>query len=199
MLKKKITKIAKQDAAALSRLYWDNYRRGRAQDHAYPSAATKDGWGPHNLKRYLGLSRAQSTMLIQCRTEVIGLNSYLRTINTVFHMFIRCPNLETPRRELFKALDHRDFNKMLSDQPEIAVDWAITHFDIPQFKSAKQDCRFNKPSIFSTLSADSVAHDAPPRCWLASKLPTMSTHGFLSLPYELRHQIYKLYYTTDEG
>lgn len=44
--------------------------------HHYPAALVKD-WVPASLKYYKGLSRAQSTMLLQCRTECIGLNDYL--------------------------------------------------------------------------------------------------------------------------
>ncbi|ENH72221.1 hypothetical protein FOC1_g10006596 [Fusarium oxysporum f. sp. cubense race 1] len=70
---------------------------------------------------------------------------------TVFHMFIQCELLATARRELYTELGHQDFYRMLSEKPEIAADWAITHFDIPQFEYAKQDSRFN--SVESSTSA----------------------------------------------
>ncbi|KAF5683586.1 hypothetical protein FDENT_7198 [Fusarium denticulatum] len=133
----------------------------------YRSAAEMDkaGWGPHNLKRYRGLSRAQSTMLIQCRTEFIALKPYLCNIKasdtpicdcgagpeTVFHVFIQCEMLATARVDLYTALGHRDFYRMLSEKPEIAADWAITHFDIPQFDYASLDSRFD--SVESSTSA----------------------------------------------
>ncbi|KAK1991237.1 hypothetical protein LX36DRAFT_561883, partial [Colletotrichum falcatum] len=39
------------------------------------------GWGRRNIKRYEGLSRAQSTILLHCRTGLIGLNACLHSLN----------------------------------------------------------------------------------------------------------------------
>ncbi|RKL51925.1 hypothetical protein BFJ70_g639 [Fusarium oxysporum] len=147
MVRKAMTKIAKQDSEKMSCKIWNRYCEERDPRHWQRSAAVMDkaGWGPHNLRRYRGLSRAQSTILIQCRTEFIALNSHLHWMRrsdtslcdceaadeTVFHMFIQCELLATARRELYTVLGHQDFYRMLSEKPEIAADWAITHFDIP--------------------------------------------------------------------
>ncbi|RBA20535.1 hypothetical protein FPRO05_07982 [Fusarium proliferatum] len=167
-VRKAMVKIAKQDSHEMSCKIWSRHVEERNYELSrFRSAADMDkaGWGPHNLKRYRGLSRAQSTMLIQCRTGYIALNKYLHWINayenplcdcgatdeTVFHAFIQCEMLATARIELYTALGHRDFYRMLSEKPEIAADWAITHFEIPQFECAKQDSRFN--SVESSASA----------------------------------------------
>ncbi|PNP76571.1 hypothetical protein FNYG_09990 [Fusarium nygamai] len=75
IVKKAMTKIAKQDAEELSRRMWSRHLEDCYDESPrFRSAALMDkaGWGPHNLKRYRGLSRAQSTMLIQCRTGSIA-------------------------------------------------------------------------------------------------------------------------------
>ncbi|KAG4272698.1 hypothetical protein FPRO04_10440 [Fusarium proliferatum] len=167
-VRKVMVKIVKQDSHEMSCKIWNRHVQERNNELSrFRSAADMDkaGWGPHNLKRYRGLSRAQSTMLIQCRTGYIALNKYLHWINayesplcdcgaadeTVFHAFIQCEMLATARIELYTALGHRDFYQMLSEKPEIAADWAITHFEIPQFECAKHDSRFN--SVESSAAA----------------------------------------------
>ncbi|KAG5801061.1 hypothetical protein H9Q71_014357 [Fusarium xylarioides] len=191
IVRKAMTKIAKQDAEELSRRMWSRHLEDCYDESPrFRSAALMDkaGWGPHNLKRYRGLSRAQSTMLIQCRTGYIALNAFLHTIKvsqpdqplpqrvntaklltmaqatdttlcdcgrgpeTVFHLFIQCDILALARRDLYTALGHRDFYRMLSEKPEIAADWAITHFDIPQFEDHKHDSRFNSVELSSSAS-----------------------------------------------
>lgn len=77
--KEAINKCAKQDAARRSAEIWDNYRRKRAAKHAdsaFPRALVED-WDPKSFQYYQGLTRAQSTMMLHCRTEFIGLNDFL--------------------------------------------------------------------------------------------------------------------------
>ncbi|KAF5646048.1 hypothetical protein F25303_5512 [Fusarium sp. NRRL 25303] len=156
-VRKAMVKIAKQDSHEMSCKIWNRHVQERNNELSrFRSAADMDkaGWGPHNLKRYRGLSRAQSTMLIQCQTSYIALNKYLHWINayeslvcdcgaadeTVFHAFIQCEMLATARIELYTALEHQDFYRILSEKPEIAADWAITHFEIPQFDHTALSC-----------------------------------------------------------
>lgn len=83
VVRKAMTKIAKQDAEDMSRRIWSRHLEDCYQESPrFRSAALMDkaGWGPHNLKRYRGLSRAQSTMLIQCRTGFIALKTFLHRI-----------------------------------------------------------------------------------------------------------------------
>ncbi|CCF34437.1 hypothetical protein CH063_06429, partial [Colletotrichum higginsianum] len=68
-----------------------------------PPPALQEGWGRQSLEYYKGLPRAQSTMLLHCRTGVIGLKSYLYSLNTAktkvcspsLHIDTRPPNCPT--------------------------------------------------------------------------------------------------------
>ncbi|SPJ72671.1 uncharacterized protein FTOL_02400 [Fusarium torulosum] len=106
-----INEIAKAQEETQPEQLWDKYRRERAQVHPHPTTAIEGTWGMHNKEFYGHLSRAQSTLLLQLRTEVIG-----------------------PKTK-----------------PEIATDWAISHFNLAQFESAKEHSRFRptvEPSLF---------------------------------------------------
>lgn len=61
---------------------WTSYRRQRAQERKHRTEATDDDWGPMAWSYYKPLTRAQSTMLLHCRTGVIGLNYYLFSIGS---------------------------------------------------------------------------------------------------------------------
>ncbi|KAM5359789.1 hypothetical protein ACJZ2D_014222 [Fusarium nematophilum] len=78
---KAINEKARHEAIAESARVWANHCRRSAQRvearGAFPCLAMKELWGPQSLQYYKGLTRAQSTMLLQCRTEVIGLNLHL--------------------------------------------------------------------------------------------------------------------------
>lgn len=82
-------------------------------------------WGVGGVGRHIGLPRALSSLLVQARTEAIGLRDFLARRGvpdvsllcacgereTVEHVFLHCPNLARPaafprsRRELREALD----------------------------------------------------------------------------------------------
>lgn len=74
---KAINACAKREATMQNAREWDDYRRRRAQRHEDLPLVVEDDWGPQSLRSYRGLTRAQSTILLQCRTEVIGLDSML--------------------------------------------------------------------------------------------------------------------------
>lgn len=61
---------------------WKAYVIKKSNNRSYIPTAYKDGWGPQSLKYYRHLDRAESTMLIQCRTGAIGLNSWLNKMNS---------------------------------------------------------------------------------------------------------------------
>ncbi|KAF5637881.1 hypothetical protein F52700_4584 [Fusarium sp. NRRL 52700] len=183
IVRKAMTKIAKEDTEAISRWMWSRHLEDRYREnprHRNAAEMDKAGWGPHNLKRYRGLSRAQSTMLIQCRTEFIGLKSHLYAIKasdtplcdcgqgpqTVFHVFIQCERLAMARLDLYTALGHKDFYRMLSEKPEIAADWAITYFDIPQFEEARLDSRFDSVESSSTSTSQPLNVLDELKAWL---------------------------------
>ncbi|EXF75106.1 hypothetical protein CFIO01_06716 [Colletotrichum fioriniae PJ7] len=124
-----VTQYIKHQAKALSTSLWRAYlfeRTGSKTAHRGLSGkpvAMSSPWGPNNFKRYRGLSRAQSTILFQCRTGFIGLNSYLHprklaetsmcpcglAKHTVEHLFFDCPLLLKERRNLpIKSFAHTD-------------------------------------------------------------------------------------------
>ncbi|EQB55563.1 hypothetical protein CGLO_04499 [Colletotrichum gloeosporioides Cg-14] len=81
--------------------------------HCHP-LATRGDWGASNLKRHQHLTRVESTIILHCRTGLIGLNSYLyrrkladspmcpcgTNTHTVEHLFFECPLLANARRNL---------------------------------------------------------------------------------------------------
>ncbi|KAF4901311.1 RNA-directed DNA polymerase from mobile element jockey, partial [Colletotrichum viniferum] len=83
-----VNRYIRAQAALLSEHLWKAYR-----DRPRPSrtvayglrgrpVAAEGKWGAFNLKRYKGLSRAQSSILIQCRTGYIGLKAFLHPKNS---------------------------------------------------------------------------------------------------------------------
>ncbi|RFN48513.1 hypothetical protein FIE12Z_7259 [Fusarium flagelliforme] len=119
-------------------------------------AIIDETWGRSSLEYYNGLTRAQSTMLLQCRTEFIGLAGHLFTIGkskspdcpcgdgrqTPFHCFVRCRNLDNFRHALYLKLGHINYKDLLTTHGKIAAQWAIAYFDIEQFDRvrAKASC-----------------------------------------------------------
>lgn len=94
MDEKKRTKLIKNYAHHLAtgdcKKGWMDYVQKRRAERALNAknnsrlklpAALTEGWGRKSLGFYRDLSRAQSTMLLHCRTEVIGLNAHLNKIS----------------------------------------------------------------------------------------------------------------------
>ncbi|KAF5651319.1 hypothetical protein F25303_4148 [Fusarium sp. NRRL 25303] len=164
-----VNRLAQKHATRWNSELWDNYRRQRAAQHPkqHRPLALEEAWGPQSLGYYNGLSRGQSTMLLQCRAEFIGLNYFLNGIGgkrqspqaqapgtrsvesleaamesipatcpcghvrqTVFHMFIECPDLRVARRQLEDNVGTLDFKQLLTSHGTVAADWAITHFKL---------------------------------------------------------------------
>ncbi|RYP82468.1 hypothetical protein DL769_001661 [Monosporascus sp. CRB-8-3] len=142
-----INKCALQHAAdSMSRL-WNDYRRRYANrlDKPRPrTAALEEEWGPQSYLYYEGLSRAQSTMLLHCRTGYIGLRAYLHSIkvesidsdrcpcgtgrHTVEHLFFHCPNLAAFQSEYSHKVNHGDLRTLLTKDASVATQWAICEF-----------------------------------------------------------------------
>ncbi|KAG5757117.1 hypothetical protein H9Q72_014431 [Fusarium xylarioides] len=146
-----IDKAARQLATAAMCKRWDDYRRQEAQN-PHRTSVILGSWGRENRKRYLNLSRAQSTMLIQCRTEMIRLNNYQFTIRkastwecpcgngtqTAYHMFMVCDLLDAARHRLRAHLRYDfHFPKLMDEDADVATQWAIVNFDLPEYKWPK--------------------------------------------------------------
>ncbi|KAF9774759.1 hypothetical protein IL306_007208 [Fusarium sp. DS 682] len=78
-----IKRQAVRQAADRSARAWIRYRHERAKIHGsiYHPAAIEEQWGPQSLAYYKGMTRPESTLGLQLRTEFIGLNGYLNKCN----------------------------------------------------------------------------------------------------------------------
>ncbi|KAG7064329.1 zinc knuckle [Colletotrichum scovillei] len=136
-----------------SSLAWDRYRNdrsGKVRNINRSTPALKENWGPESLKYYQGLTRAQSSMLFQCRSGVIGLNGYLFSLKanlvethrcrcghpmqTAEHLFAHCKQLAFERSRLRKHVGVINFDLLVTTEANMATAWAIRHFDIAQFR-----------------------------------------------------------------
>ncbi|OBR05322.1 Zinc knuckle [Colletotrichum higginsianum IMI 349063] len=122
-----INDYAERQASTMSGMLWDQYlnRRNKASRTLFNvrPVAAKGEWRKENLECYEGLKKAQSTILIQCRTGVIGLNSFLKQVklsetdmcpcgtgvHTVSHLLYKCPSLAEARVHL--PLFNKNLNK----------------------------------------------------------------------------------------
>lgn len=102
---------------------------------------------------YEGLSKAEATALFLLRTEVIGLNAWLASVqvpgilprcacgwraHTVRHVLLHCPYYD--RTELPHEAGTEDLYTMLSqpDSARIAAKWLIQQNVMEQFRTAKE-------------------------------------------------------------
>ncbi|OBS17648.1 hypothetical protein FPOA_09383 [Fusarium poae] len=137
-----------------------------------PPIAMKCDKGYRSLKHYQGFTRPEATLALQLRTECIGLNWYLSTIKarrdvridgsdvvdrqlitpectcgyrnqTVYHMFMRCPNLNEARAQLFEYTGREvDMDTLLTRYLKVAVNWAMVYFPLDQFVVARRKSTF---------------------------------------------------------
>ncbi|KAF4900995.1 RNA-directed DNA polymerase from mobile element jockey [Colletotrichum viniferum] len=130
--------------------------------HCRPLATGGD-WGASNLKRHQHLTRVESTIVLHCRTGLIGLNSYLyrrkladspmcpcgTNTHTVEHLFFECPLLANARRNLpvtkwtVKLIEgrfgrwasrKRTLEQLIDEHPRTMAQWAIKTFGLGQFE-----------------------------------------------------------------
>ncbi|KPM39835.1 hypothetical protein AK830_g6718 [Neonectria ditissima] len=157
-----IRACCKRRGQAICAERWKKYQ----ESHAKKTQALVEGWGPSSFGYYKNLTRVQSTMLLHCRTEVIGLNAYLSSISTkksplaespncpsprcrgrahtVHHLFVYCRELIAARVFLIQKLGHTDIKLLLTKDAAIAADWAITFFRIPQFDHVQEASIFHQ-------------------------------------------------------
>ncbi|KAL3297455.1 zinc knuckle [Colletotrichum asianum] len=105
-------------------------------------------WGQHNLKIWVDMPKAQSTILLHIRTGFNGLNATLHFMglapshmcpcgkgaHNAKHLFLHCKLLEDARKHLRKALPELTFENLVNHRPRVAADFAIPYFGIPQFQ-----------------------------------------------------------------
>ncbi|KAJ3529987.1 hypothetical protein NM208_g9523 [Fusarium decemcellulare] len=150
---KTISACAQADAFKKSSSLWEDYCGKYVTRHNTYMPAIYEDWGGKSFAYYVGLTRAQSTILFQCRTGVIGLNDNLssrklaessfcpcgKDSHTARHLFTRCENLQSERDSLRRAVGHTDFRTLVTTEAEAATTWAINHFGIDQFDWPKNN------------------------------------------------------------
>jgi hypothetical protein len=167
-LREAIKRFVSRDADASSKSEWKSY----VDAHEKGLRTYMDGWVDHlgfqlvspqwdhnNFKLYKDLRRAESTMLLHCRTGRIGLRDYLHSNrkitndeipdaqcpcgtgkHTALHLFLECPNLDRTRQRLTAELHQYDLSDQLGillgkpKEAGILARWAIQNFGIEQFK-----------------------------------------------------------------
>ncbi|KAF4441804.1 hypothetical protein F53441_11931 [Fusarium austroafricanum] len=169
---KKILSLQATDGRAKSWIYCRQQHAGKHRSLHVPAVMVEDA-GPQSLKYYKGMTRAESTLGLQLRTECIGLNGYLSKIRapryvrvagskhlireffpaactcgyhtqTVFHMFMECPDLDVARARLIEHIGAPlKWDTLLTTNLKKAVHWAMTYFGIPQYALARLDSDFH--------------------------------------------------------
>ncbi|KAK2672940.1 Reverse transcriptase domain [Fusarium oxysporum f. sp. vasinfectum] len=170
---KAIRQRAILQAAEASTEIWNAYLKDRRsrQITAYRPLALTEGWGRESLAYYQGMTRPESTLGMQLRTECVGLNWYLNKCHvlrdvklpssnavvrvrveatctcgypnqTVYHMFMECPDLHDARLLLIRKVKHFRWETLLTTDLKIAVHWAMMYFRLEQFWIARLDSMF---------------------------------------------------------
>ncbi|SCO87326.1 uncharacterized protein FRV6_11453 [Fusarium oxysporum] len=170
---KAIRQRAILQAAEASTEIWNAYLKDRRsrQITTYQPLALTEGWGRESLAYYQGMTRPESTLGMQLRTECVGLNWYLNKCHvlrdvklpssnavvrvrveatctcgypnqTVYHMFMECPDLHDARLLLIRKVKHFRWETLLTTDLKIAVHWAMMYFRLEQFSIARLDSMF---------------------------------------------------------
>ncbi|KAF4500969.1 Zinc knuckle [Fusarium agapanthi] len=168
---------AKWEAEAKCASAWITYRRKRTARvrTTHRPAAIEERRGRISLSYYKGLTRPQSTLALQLRTERIPLNGYLSKIGatrdvkvpgtedvirhpikpactcghhtqTVYHLFMHCSDLHSARLRLIERIGALDWKTLLTKHLKFAVDWAMVYFNLGQFAIAQADSMFYMPA-----------------------------------------------------
>lgn len=167
----------KWEAEAKCASAWITYRRKRTARvrTTHRPAAIEERRGRISLSYYKGLTRPQSTLALQLRTERIPLNGYLSKIGatrdvkvpgtedvirhpikpactcghhtqTVYHLFMHCSDLHSARLRLIERIGALDWKTLLTKHLKFAVDWAMVYFNLGQFAIAQADSMFYSPA-----------------------------------------------------
>ncbi|KAF5556844.1 hypothetical protein FMEXI_897 [Fusarium mexicanum] len=133
---------------------FERARTSRGDNSAQLPAALTERWGKQSLSYYdKNMSRAQTTILLHCRTEFIGLKAHLSKIGikeagcgrcaceefreTPFHLFVQCERLKDARKKLEDIVGHTTYQHLVTKHSKVATQWALKYFDIEQFDSVR--------------------------------------------------------------
>src|SRR5947207_5776995 len=128
---------------------WQQKARNRRE------ATWKTPWEQSTLKLYSDMPKHQASALFLLRTEVIGLNGWLASINvpginarcscgwqtqTVHHVLMLCPLYSDGRAELVRRTGSEEMWKMLStpEKAQATARWFIQQGILQQFNLAKE-------------------------------------------------------------
>ncbi|KAF5530442.1 hypothetical protein FPHYL_14077 [Fusarium phyllophilum] len=168
-----IRQQAIRQATETSKEIWNAKRQERTESGAstYQPPAFEEEWGGKSLAYYQGMTRPESTLGMQLRTECVGLNWYLNKCHvfrevraprsdavvrvrveatctcghpnqTVYHMFMKCPDLHDARLLLIRKVKHFKWETLLTTNLKVAVHWAMMYFGLEQFSLARLDSMF---------------------------------------------------------
>ncbi|KAF5696619.1 hypothetical protein FGLOB1_13389 [Fusarium globosum] len=134
-------------AARSCSVRWEKYVLQRRVERAMTSrgdnsaqlpAALLEPWSRKSLGYYeKNMTRAQTTILLHCRTEFIGLKAHLSKIGikeagpgrcacgkfreTPFHLFVQCERLKDARKKLEQKVRHISYQDLLTKHSQIAT------------------------------------------------------------------------------
>jgi hypothetical protein len=207
----KLRKFIKVGATQSCRVRWEDYVLQRRVERAMTSrgdnslqlpAALMEPWGSKSLGYYnKNMSRAQTTMLLHCRTEFIGLKAHLFKIGvqeagsgrcacekfreTPFHLFVQCERLKSAREKLKEKVRHISYQDLLTKHSQVATQWALKYFDIEQFDSVRsKHTQFElipgiiSPRLGQLEDADSeTTHSGTPSQCSSTRVSNMQNTG----------------------
>ncbi|EGU78097.1 hypothetical protein FOXB_11402 [Fusarium oxysporum f. sp. conglutinans Fo5176] len=193
---KAIRQRAILQAAEASTEIWNAYLKDRRsrQITTYQPLALTEGWGRESLAYYQGMTRPESTLGMQLRTECVGLNWYLNKCHvlrdvklpssnavvrvrveatctcgypnqTVYHMFMECPDLHDARLLLIRKVKHFRWETLLTTDLKIAVHWAMIKYCLLCVLTYTARHRIFRPPLLHqilTLAVSLVRNVSPP-------------------------------------
>jgi hypothetical protein len=130
-------------------------RRWRLKARNRKATTWKTPWTQSTLKLYSDMPKHQASALFLLRTEVLGLNGWLASINvpgirpncgcgwatqTVHHVLMICPLYTASRANLVRRTDSEEMGRMLStpEKAQATARWFIQQGILQQFNLAKE-------------------------------------------------------------
>ncbi|KAF5694822.1 hypothetical protein FDENT_950 [Fusarium denticulatum] len=182
----------------------------RGNNSAQLPATLTERWGKKSLEYYdESMSRAQTTILLHCRTEFIGLKAHLSKIGikeagcgrcacgefreTPFHLFVQCGRLKGARKKLERIVGHTTYKDLVTKDSKVATQWALKYFDIEQFDSVRLPTYSLTDSILSLFHEREEYQDPRPAsplrsekydaslCW-AEEMASLTAHSASTVP-----------------